>query len=121
MATGFNAVAKDSMLEGLKVWAPVADTTAFTFGAFTTDADAALVVSTNGTYSIPASGAMNITANVVINIPADNSIAHMRIYKVVTGTGAIHPIYGKAVTTMTFTYAGTITITSAQISLVDPV
>ena len=120
MATGFDSSAKNSMLQGLKDWEPASGFTAFTFGAFTTDADGALVESEDKTYGTIASGAMDISSNVVINIGASNSITHMRIMKLDTGTGDIYTIYKKDVTTMTFTYAGSITVTSAEISLVDP-
>ena len=114
MATEFNALAKNAMLQGLKDWNPGSVGSSMIFGAYTSDADGAIVTSQSGTYGTPSSGAMDITANVVLSISAGNTIVHMRIQK---GTGTIYVIYKKDVTTMTFTYAGTINITSAEISL----
>ena len=118
MATLFDALAKNAMLQGLKDWNPSSVGTTFIFGAYSTDASVSMVASANGTYGTPASGAMDITGNVTINVTAGNTVAHMRIQK---GTYPNdNTIYKKDVTSMTFTYAGTITVTSAEISLVDP-
>jgi len=119
MATAFGVTAKNAMLQALKDWNPSSVGTAMNFGAYTTDADESGIVSAAGTYSTPASGAMDITANVVLNVPAGNTITHMRIQK---GSGPTQSvIYKKDVTSMGFTFAGTITVTSGEISLIDPV
>lgn len=119
MATGFDTLAKNAMLQGLKDWNPGSVGTTFIFGAYSTDASASMVSSANGTYGTPSGGAMDITGNVTINVGAGNTITHMRIQK---GTyPSDNTIYKKDVTSMAFTFAGTITVTSAEISLVDPV
>jgi len=121
MATAFHAVAKNVMLQGLLDWNPGTLGANMKFAAYSEDADGSVVgTPTAGTYSTPASGAMDITANVVLNIGAGNSIRHMRIQKGTAAGPAVYIIYKKDVTTMTFTYAGTITVTSGEISLVDP-
>ena len=115
MATAFNTLAKNSMLQGLLDWNPGSVGSSMIFGAYTTDSDTAVVTSETGTYGSPSGGAMDISSTVVLSIGAGNSITHMRIQK---GSGAgQYYIYKKDVTTMSFTFAGTINITSARISL----
>ncbi len=116
MATGSNVLARNAMLQAILDWNPGSSGTGINIGAFSADADAALEANTAATYSTPATSAMDITANVVINISAGITINHLRIYK---DAGAGSYVYKKDITAEVFTFAGTITITSAEISIAD--
>lgn len=119
MATGSNVLARNEMLQAIKDWTP--DSLApIHMAAYTTDAMAAFLVSAVATYSTPASAAMNISSNVVLNIDAGESVSHLRIEKPGSTGYPVH-IYKKDITTESFTFAGTITITSAEISIADAV
>ena len=117
MATGSNTSVLNEMLQAIKDWDPGSFGATILIGAYTTDADTANLTSETATYSTPASGAMDITSNVVLNIDAGASVAHLRIHK------SSYPnesyIYKKDITAESFTFAGTITITSAEISIAD--
>ena len=119
MATGSNVITRNTMLQAIKDWNPGSVGTAIKIGAYTSDASASGVASTTATYGTPSAGAMNITSNVVLSISAGQSVAHLRIQK------GDYPndtyIYKKDITPESFTYAGTITITSAEISIADAV
>jgi|GEM_PF-5010748 len=117
MATQSNVIARNAILQAIKDWDPGAFGATIKIGAYTTDADDGEIFSATATYSTPATSAMNITSNVVLTIPASSSIAHLRIHK---GT---YPndnyIYKKDITAETFTYEGSITITSASMTIAD--
>lgn len=115
MATGSNVLAKNEMLQAILDWDANAGGTTMKIGAYTSDADGAVLASETATYGTPATSAMDITTNVVLNIDAGESVSHLRIEKPATG----YYIYKKDITTESFTYAGTITITSAEISIAD--
>ena len=117
MAESSNVSARNEMLQAIKDWAPDS-LTPIHMAAYTSDATAAWITSTVATYSTPASAAMDITANVVLNIDAGESVSHLRIEKPGSSTDPVY-IYKKDITTETFTFAGTITITSAEISIAD--
>jgi|LGVE01.1.fsa_nt_gb hypothetical protein len=120
MAASSNVLARNEMLEAIKVWDPASGGAGIYIGAYSSDSDTAEEsVSTVVTYSTPASGAMDISANMVINISAGVTINHLRIRKTVSGASQYF-IYKKDITAEVFTYAGTITITSAEISIADP-
>jgi|LGVF01.2.fsa_nt_gb hypothetical protein len=119
MATQSNVLAKNEMLQSIKDWNPGSAGAGIYIGAFSSDADTAEeATSAVVTYSTPASGAMDISANAVINISAGTSITHLRIRKTASGASMVY-IYKKDITTESFTYDGTITITSAEISIAD--
>ena len=122
MATEFNTLAKNAGLQGILDWNPDALGTTIYMVAYSSDVDGAYVAHATATYGTPSSGAMDITGNVTINIGAGNTITHLRIQKMNASapTTTAYPIYKKDVSSMAFTYAGTITITSGEISLVDP-
>lgn len=117
MATGFDIQAKNIMLQALKDWNPSSAGTAFNFVVYSADADEAQRGSGVGTYGTPTSGSMNITSNVVINVSAGSDVTHIRIQKGSYPNN--YTIYKKDITAISFPFAGSITITSAQISLVD--
>jgi len=118
MATDTNILAKNQMLQAIKDWNPGLVGATIKIGAYASDSSASAIASNSATYGTPSGGAMNITANVVLSIPAGQTVTHLRIQK------GDYPddvyIYKKDITSESFTYAGTITITSAQISITDP-
>ena len=113
MGTSSNPVALNEMLQAIKDWNIGGIT--ILMGAYTTDIDTAVLTTAIATYSTPSAGAMDITSNVVLNIVAGSSVAHLRIQK----TDAANYIYKKDIVAESFTYDGTITITSAAISIAD--
>lgn len=119
MATGSNVLVRNAMLQAIKDWSPGTVGTGIKIGAYTTDASASGIAATACAYGTPSAGAMNITANVVLSIGAGESVGHLRIQK------GDYPddyyIYKKDIATENFTFAGTITITSAEISIADAV
>lgn len=117
MATGSNVLARNAMLQSILDWNPGAVGTTMLIGAYTTDVDTGLIEVATATYATPASSTMNITSNVVLNIGAGNTIAHLRIHKGSYPNDSY--IYKKDITPEVFTLAGTITITSAEISIAD--
>lgn len=119
MATGSNVLVRDEMLQAIKDWSPGTAGTTIKIGAYTSDSSVSVITTSTATYGTPASGAMNISSNVVISIPAGESVAHLRIQKGDYPNDAF--IYKKDITAESFTFAGTITITSAQISIADAV
>ena len=119
MGTGSNTGALNEMLQAIKDWQPsTASDTVIHMAAYTTDIDTAVLTTAVATYSTPSAGAMDITGNVVLNIDAGESVAHLRIEKS-PSTGTAEYIYRKDIVAETFTFAGTITITSAEISIAD--
>ncbi len=119
MADGSNTAALNEMLQAIKDWSPDG-LTPIHMAAYTTDATAALITSTAATYGTPSAGAMDISSNVVLTIDAGESVSHLRIEKPGSTTDPVY-IYKKDITTESFTYTGTITITSAEISITDAV
>lgn len=119
MATDSNLLARNAMLQALKDWNPGSVGTQIKIGAYTSDSSATVLDTANATYGTPSGGSMALSANVVLNIGAGESVSHLRIQK------GDYPndtyIYKKDITPESFTYAGTITITSATISIADPV
>lgn len=117
MATQSNVIVRNAMLQAIKDWSPGSSGSTIKIGAFGSDVDADVITSETATYGTPTSGAMNISSNVVLNIDAGESVSHLRIQK------GDYPndnyIYKKDITEESFTYAGTITITSAEISIAD--
>lgn len=117
MATNSNDLAKNAMLQAIKDWNPGSVGTTIKIGAYGSDVSASVITSASATYGTPSSGAMNISSNVVLSIGAGESVAHLRIQK------GDYPndtyIYKKDISEESFTYAGTITITSAEISIAD--
>jgi hypothetical protein len=117
MATGSNLLARNQMLQAIKDWNPGSQGTAIRIGAYETDNSASVVTAQTATYGTPASGSMNISSNVVLSIPENTSVGHLRIQKGDYPNDTF--IYKKDIATESFTFAGTITITSAQISIAD--
>ena len=62
---------------------------------------------------------MSLTANVLLQIPAGNTIVLLRIAKGNSVGFGNDAIYHKTITPQVFEFAGTITITSATITLND--
>ena len=120
MATQSNVLARNAMLQAIKDWNPDSGGAGIYIGAFSADTDTAEVNSALATYSTPATSAMDITSNVVLTIPASGKVNHLRIRKTASGA-SMYYIYKKDITEETFTYEGTITITSAEISIADSV
>lgn len=118
MAASSNVTVRNLMLQAMLDWNPSAHGTTMKMGAYTTDADGAMLTTATATYGTPASGAVDISSNVVLNIVAGSSVAHLRIEKPYEG-GVSNYIYKKDITAESFTYDGTITITSAEISIAD--
>jgi hypothetical protein len=118
MATDSNVLARNAMLQALKDWNPGSVGTQIKIGAYSADSSVSVITAANATYGTPSSGSMALSANVVLNIGAGESVSHLRIQK------GDYPndtyIYKKDITTESFTFAGTITITSATISIADP-
>jgi hypothetical protein len=118
MATGSNVIARNAMLQAIKDWDPDSEGTTIKIGAYTSDSSDSVVATASATYGLISNGAMNISSNVVLNIGAGEEVGHLRIQK------GDYPddtyIYSKDISTESFTYAGTITITSAEISIADP-
>ena len=118
MATGSNVIVRNEMLQAILDYNPGSVGTTMKIGAYTTDSSVEVITTSSATYGTPSGGSMNISSNVVLNIPAGESVSHLRIQK------GDYPndtyIYKKDITTESFTFAGTITITSAQISIADP-
>ena len=117
MADSSNTLVRNAMLQAIKDWNPSSVGTAIIIAAYSADSDTAELKRATATYGTPASSSMNITDHLVLNIDAGDSVSHLRILK---GT---YPndyyIYKKDITTESFTYAGSITITSAEISIAD--
>lgn len=111
--------AKNAMLQGLKDYNHSGQT-AFKVAAVDSDGG---VYSDDLTYETPGAttiGVMNIVGTPVLNIAGGKTISKLYIYK---GTGT-NPmgwflIAEKTIPSEVFTYAGTITITSATITLSD--
>lgn len=113
------AGAKNAMLQGLKDYEHSGNA-GFKVAAIDT---AAGVYSADMTYETPGattSGVMNIVGTPVLNIAAGKTVNTLMIYK---GTGTTpagwFQIAEKSIGNEVFTYAGTITITSATITLTD--
>ncbi len=117
MATGSDVAVRNMMLQAIKDWNPGSVGTTIKIGAYTTDSDVSVITTANATYGTPSSSTMNITSNVVLNIGAGGSVAHLRIQK--GDYPSNHTIYKKDITAEVFTFAGTITITSASITIAD--
>lgn len=117
MATGSSVAVRNEMLQAILDWNPSSVGTTVYIVAYTTDSDTGALDSETATYDTPASGAMDLSSNVVLNIDAGESVSHLRIQKGSYPNN--HTIYSKDITTESFTYAGTITITSAEISIAD--
>lgn len=120
MAASSNVTVRNLMLQAILDWNPDTNGTTMKMGAYTTDADGAMLTTTTATYGTPSSGAVDISSNVVLNILAGSSVGHLRIEKPFVG-GVSNYIYKKDITPETFDYDGTITITSAEISIADAV
>jgi hypothetical protein len=118
MATGSNIIVRNEMLQAILDYNPSSVGTTMKIGAYTTDSSVAVITTASATYDSPSNGAMNISSNVVLNIGAGAEVGHLRIQK------GDYPndtyIYKKDISTESFTFAGTITITSAEISIADP-
>lgn len=113
------ALAKNAMLQGLKDYSH-SGITEFKVAAIDT---ASGVYTADLTYETPGattSGAMNIVGTPVLNISAGKTINTLMIFK---GTGTTpagwFQIAEKTISSEVFTYAGTITITAATITLTD--
>lgn len=117
MATGSNVAVRNMMLQAIKDWNPGSVGTTIKIGAYTSDSDTSVLTTASATYGTPSASAMNISSNVVLNISAGASVGHLRIQKGDYPNN--YTIYKKDITAESFTYAGTITITSAQISIAD--
>ena len=120
MAASSSVTVRNEMLQAILDWNPSTNGTTMKIGAYTTDADASMLTTETATYSTPATSAMDISTNVVLSISAGESVSHLRIEKPYVG-GTSNYIYKKDIATESFTYAGTITITSAEISIADAV
>lgn len=119
MATGSDVAVRNMMLQAIKDWNPSSVGAQMKLAAYVSDSDASVITSANATYGTPATSAMNITGNVVLNIPAGTNVGHLRIQKGDYPNN--HTIYKKDIITESFTFAGTITITSASISIADAI
>ena len=112
-----NILVRNIMLEAILDWDPGSVGSAMLFGAYEADASNAVVTTESGSYGTPSGGSTNITSNVVLNIPADTTISHLRLQKGNNPNDTF--IYKKDITPESFTFAGTITITSAEITISD--
>ena len=115
MATDINIAVKDAMLQAIQDWSPGSSGSTIRMGAYSADSSGAALTTTSASYNPPSGGVMSLAANVVLNIPAGSTVTHLRIQK------GDYPndnyIYKKDITSESFTYAGTITITSATMTI----
>jgi hypothetical protein len=118
MATGSNVLVKNAMLQAIKDWNPGSVGTQIKIGAYDGPISANVIATSNATYGTPFDGSMALSANVVLNIGAGETVSHLRIQKGDYPNDTF--IYEKDITPEVFTFAGTITITSATISIADP-
>ena len=81
MATQFSSNAKNVMLDALKNHNPGGGETIY-IGAFTADADGALVGSPGiATYAAASGGTIQLTGSVSAAVPASTTVNHIRIFK----------------------------------------
>lgn len=101
-------------IEAYKVYAtsPSSDPTDFITNATATYGEPNYVGSSVGVR-------IALTSNVVLQIPANKTVKALGIFKGTLTTHGNDMLYIKEITPEVFTYAGTITITSATITLND--
>lgn len=118
--TTFSAQVKNVALDGIRGY-EASGQALFQISVLSADSDEAVIASSpTFNYASPSGGAMALSANVVINVPASNTVTHISIHK------NTYPNMFRISTTAldsseTFTYAGSITITSATITISDEV
>lgn len=119
MAITFASGAKNEALNGVRNYSASGVTT-FRIGAYPTggSADSEIAGSSAFSYDAPSAGAMALPSNIVINIPAGNTVAILRVLKNTYPNN--WDVVSKDITPEEFTYAGSITITTATISINDP-
>ena len=115
MATQFGTNAKNVMLDALKNHNPGGGVTIY-IGAFTADADEALVGSPGiATYSAASAGSIQLSGSVSVGVPASTTVSHIRIFKTVGAS--LFVIYKKDITPEVFTNAGFLIFEEATITL----
>lgn len=115
MATQFGINAKNVMLDALKNHNPGGGETIY-IGAFTADADGALVGSPGtATYSAASAGSIQLSGSVSAAVPASTTVSHIRIFKEVGVSQFV--IYKKDITPEVFTNAGFLIFEEATITL----
>ena len=118
MAITFADGAKNVALSGIRDYS-ASGVTNFVIGAYPTggDAQSEIARSSAFAYNSPSGGAMALPSNIVINIPAGNTVAVLRVLK------NTYPnewnVVSKDITPEEFTFAGSITVTTATISIND--
>lgn len=115
MATQFSSNAKNVMLDALKNHNPGGGETIY-IGAFTADADGALVGSPGiATYAAASGGTIQLTGSVSAAVPASTTVNHIRIFKEEGVSQFV--IYKKDITPEVFTNAGFLIFEEATITL----
>jgi len=110
---------KNNLLEGIRAYS-ASGVTNFRFGAYPSGGTTGdeISTSTGFAYNIPSGGSMSLPNNIVINVPAGAVVGEIWLLKNTTPNQWL--VFKEVLPqTETFTYAGSITITSATISLVD--